>query len=303
VTVGAFETAYHTQQNTGFVAEFDLATTSPATNETETTLTPSANSVTPGTTVTFTATVSPASGTVMPTGNVVFSVDEATVATVALSAGKATYTIATLPAGQHYVLASYGGSTTYEASGDGLNEIVSPHKPVISPASGTYYAQQTVSITDATAASPLYYTLDGSTPSVFSKAYTAPLAINTSKTVTAVAVAEHDATSAEASATYTIVGSPVVLAGPATAVASASATLNAYVNTAGVAGAYSFRYGTSSAALTTATSWTELSASAARRALNATITALQANTTYYYQVKIITAGGTTIGAVQHFTTP
>jgi len=302
VTVDAFETAYHTQQNTGFVANFDLAATPPSTADTETTLTPSANSVTPGTTVTFTATVKPTSGTVIPTGNVVFSLDESTVATVALSAGKATYTNATLVAGQHYVLASYGGSTEYGASGDGLNEIVSPIKPMISPASGTYYAQQTVSITDATAASPLYYTLDGSTPTVFSTVYATPLAINTSKTVTVVAVAEHDATSPEASATYTIVGSPAVLAGPATAVGTTGATLNAYVNTAGVAGSYLFRYGTSSTALTTNTAWTVLSASATRATASATVTTLAAKTKYYYQVKVITAGGTTVGAVQSFTT-
>ena len=302
VTAGALETAYHTQQNTGFVADFDLAATPPATKDTETTLTPSANSVTPGTSVTFTATVKPTSGTVIPTGNVVFSVDEATVATVALSAGKAAYTTATLPAGQHYVLASYGGSTAYEASGDGLNEIVLPIKPVISPASGTYYAQQTVTITDATAGSPLYYTLNGSAPTVFSTLYTTPLLVNTSKTVAVVAVAEHDATSPEVSATYTIVGSPTVLAGPATAVGTTAATLNAYVNTAGVAGSYSFHYGTSSAALDMATAATGLGASATRATASVTLSTLVTKTTYYYQVIVTTAGGTTTGAVQSFTT-
>jgi len=302
VTVGAFETAYHTQQNTGFVADFDLAATPPTTKDTETALTPSANSVAPGTAVTFTVTVKPTSGTVIPTGNMVFSVDEVPVATVALSAGTAAYTNSTLAAGQHYVLASYSGSTEYEASGDGFNEIVSPIKPVISPASGTYYAQQSVTITEATAASPLYYTLDGSPPTVFSTAYTTPIAVNTSKTVAAVAVAEHDATSSEVSATYTIVGSPTVLAGPATAVGTTGATLNAYVNTAGVAGSYSFRYGTTSTALTTATATTALSASINRATATATLSTLTANTTYYYQVEVTTAGGTTAGAVQSFTT-
>jgi hypothetical protein len=302
VTAGAFETAYHTQQNTGFVADFDLAATAPTTKETETTLTPSANSVTPGTAVTFTATVKPASGTVIPTGSVIFSVDEATVATVALASGKATYTNSALVAGQHYVLASYGGSTAYEASGDGMIEIVSPVKPVILPAAGTYYSQQTVSITDGTANSPLYYTLDGSTPSVFSTAYTAPIVISTAKTVSVVAVAEHDATSAEVSAAYTIIGSPTVLAGPATAVGTTGATLNAYVNTAGVVGSYAFHYGTSATALTTATTAAALSASATRTTASAALTALKSSTKYYYQVVVTTAGGTTAGAVGSFTT-
>ena len=296
VTAGAFETAYHTQQNTGFVAEFDLAAIAPTTKETETTLAVSANSVTPGTAVTFTATVKPASGTVIPTGNVVFSVDEAIVATVALSAGKATYTNSTLLAGEHYVLASYGGSTAYQASGDGFNEIVSPSRPVITPASGTYYAQQTVSITEGTANSPLYYTINGTVPTVFSTVYTAPLVVNTSKTVSVVAVAEHDASSAEVSAAYTIVGSPTVLAGPATGIATPKSTLTAYVNTAGVAGSYYFRYGTASTALTTLTPTTVLSASAIRVTASAALTALKTKTTYYYQVVVTTAGGVTAGA-------
>ncbi len=302
VTAGAFQTAYHTQQNTGFVADFDLAAAPPATKETETTLTPSANSVTPGTSVRYTAKVKPASGTVIPTGNVVFSVDEAKVATVALSAGEATYTNSKLPAGQHYVLASYGGSTTYEASGDGLNEIVSPVKPVLSLAGGTYYAQQTVRIAGSTAGAPLYYTLNGSTPTVFSAMYTTPLTISTDKTVSVVAIAGRDAPSEEVSATYTIVGSPVVLAGPATAVGTTGATLNAYVNTAGVTGSYSFHYGTTRTALTTSTPAAALNASPNRSTASATLTALRAKTTYYYQVVVKTAGGTTTGALQSFIT-
>jgi hypothetical protein len=301
LTTGAFQTAYHTQQNTGFVADFDLGA-APTSKESETTLTASADSVTPGTAVTFTATVTPVSGTVIPTGSIVFSVDEATVATIALTGGKATYTNSTLVAGQHYVLASYGGSTSYEASGDGFNEIVAPAKPVISLASGTYYAQQSVSITDGTANSPLYYTLDGSTPSVFSTVYTAPIVVSTTKTVSVVAVAEHDATSAEVSAAYTIVGSPNVLAGPATAVGTTGATLSAYVNTNGVAGSYSFHYGTATTALTTATATTALVASATRATASAALTGLKASTKYYYQVVVTTAGGMTAGAVGSFTT-
>jgi hypothetical protein len=246
--------------------------------------------------------VKPASGTVIPTGNVVFSVDEATVATVALSAGKATYTNSTLPAGEHYVLASYGGSTAYQASGDGFNEIVSPIKPVITPAAGTYYTQQTVTITDATKGSPLYYTVDGSTPTVFSTVYTAPIVVSTSRTVSVVAVAQHDASSAEVSAAYTIVGSPSVLAGPATGIGTPKATLTAYVNTAGVAGTYYFRYGTASTALTTVTPTTALIASTARATASAGLTTLKTRTTYYYQVVVTTAGGTTAGAIESFTT-
>jgi hypothetical protein len=74
------------------------------------------------------------------------------------------------------------------------------------------------------------------------------------------------------------------------------------VNTAGVAGSYSFHYGTSSTVLTTATATTTLTASVNRATATATLNTLAANTTYYYQVQVTTAGGTTTGAVQSFTT-
>lgn len=78
----------------------------------------------------------------------VFSIDETTAKTVALrSAGEATYSTSSLPAGEHYILASYAGSSTYAPSGDGFNEIITPIKPIISPAGGTYTSQQTVTIT------------------------------------------------------------------------------------------------------------------------------------------------------------
>jgi hypothetical protein len=104
------------------------------------------------------------------------------------------------------------------------------------------------------------------------------------------------------SAEYTIIGSPTVLAGPATAVGTTGATLNAYVNTAGVVGSYAFHYGTSATALTTATTAAALSASATRTTASAALTALKSSTKYYYQVVVTTAGGTTAGAVGSFTT-
>jgi hypothetical protein len=302
VTPDAFENKYHTQQNTGFVADFGLGT-APTTKETVTTLTPSSNSVIPGTALTFTAQVAPASGSGTATGSLVFSIDEATVATVPLSsAGKATYSTSTLPAGAHYVLASYAGNSTYGASGDGLNEIIAPVKPVISPPAGTYTSQQSVTVTEPTKSAVLYYTADGSAPSRFSTAYSVPLIINTSKTLNAVAVAENDANSVVVTATYTIAGSPGVLAAPATAVGAANATLNAFVDTQGIAGSYVFHYGTSSAALTSSTAKTALAASSARVPASAQITGLKSKTTYYYEVVVTTAGGVCTGAVVQFTT-
>jgi hypothetical protein len=301
VTAGALETTYHSTQNMGFVADFDLGA-APTTGDSLTTLTPSANSVSPGTTVTFTATVAPATGTTTPTGNVVFSIDEATVATVALSGGVATYSTSALVAGEHYVLATYAGSATFSSSGDGLNEFIVPVVPVVSPPGGTYTSQQTVTITDTTNAALLYYTLNGSAPTVFSTQYSAPIIVNTTTTLNAIAVSERTADSADVSDVYTIVGSPAVLAAPAAAIGSTSATLNAFVNDLGLAGTYYFQYGTSSTALTSSTAKTALGASTTRAQVSAALSTLTAGATYYFQVVVTTSGGTTTSAVLSFTT-
>lgn len=302
VTGDAFETKYTSNQNTGFVADFDLGA-APDVTDSETTLTATATSVVPGAAVTFTAAVAPATGSAVATGSVTFSVDEAAVATVALNgAGKSTWSTSSLAAGGHYILATYGGSATLASSGDGLNEFVIPVKPVITPPAGTYTSQQTVAVTDTTGKSVLYYTLDGSAPTVFSSQYTAPITVNTSKTFNVVAVSGRIADSAEVSAAYTIVGSPSVLAAPATSISTPKATLNAYVNTQGLSGSYYFVYGTSSASLTSTTSSTALPASSTRAAASTQLSALASKTTYYYQVVVTTAGGTTAGAIQSFAT-
>jgi hypothetical protein len=302
VTAGAFEAKYDTQQNTGFVADFNLAASSTA-KDTVTTISSSANPGTPGESVVFTAAVTPESGTTVPTGVVTFSVDEGKVATVTLSSvGKATYTATSLPAGQHYVLASYSGSSLSYASGDGFNEVIAPLAPVLTPPGGTYTSQQTVTIKAPTAGAALYYTLNGTAASMFTTPYTAPISIFNTKTVTAVALAENDAYSTPVSATYTIIGSPAVLAAPATAIGTTTATLNAFVNGDGLAGQYFFRYGTTSTALTTSTAKKATAAGTTRTQVSAAVTALKSKTTYYFQVVFVTAGGTTAGAIESFTT-
>jgi len=300
-TTDAFETTYNSQQNTGFVASFNFGTPVTALPS-NTTLAASANPVVPGTTVTFTATVAPVSGTGTPTGSIVFSIDEAAVATVTLSAGKATYTTSTLTAGEHYVLAAYSGSSTYAASGDGFNEVIQPKTPIITPAAGTYNSEQTVTITSPTAGGVLYYTLDGTSPTVFSTPYTAPIILITSKTVSAVAVATNDAYSAVASSVINVIGSPTVLGSAATPVATTTATLNAFVNSLGLTGTYIFHYGISATALTTATTSTALTAANTRVQASANLTGLTGGKTYYFQVTATTAGGITNGPILSFTT-
>ena len=76
--------------------------------------------------------------------------------------------------------------------------------PVFSPAGGTYTAAQTVTLTGATAGSTIYYTTDGSTPTISSAKYAAPITVSTSETVNAISVATGYGTSAVSSAAYVI---------------------------------------------------------------------------------------------------
>ncbi|MCQ2288705.1 MAG: chitobiase/beta-hexosaminidase C-terminal domain-containing protein, partial [Muribaculaceae bacterium] len=75
--------------------------------------------------------------------------------------------------------------------------------PKFSVAGGTYHGAQTVAINCGTSGASIYYTLDGTTPSASSTAYTAPLSITATTTVKAIAV-KGDKKSDVAEATYTI---------------------------------------------------------------------------------------------------
>ncbi len=79
--------------------------------------------------------------------------------------------------------------------------------PVLSPAPSTYTTAQSVTLTAASGAT-IYYTLDGTLPTLGSSVYAAPLAVSATTTVKAMAVKSGSLTSAVASGTYTI--TPVV---------------------------------------------------------------------------------------------
>ena len=69
--------------------------------------------------------------------------------------------------------------------------------PVIMPGTGTYTSAQTVSITDATSGSTIFYALNGPA-STSSTKYTAPFVVSSTTTVNAIATAPNFATSATA---------------------------------------------------------------------------------------------------------
>ena len=77
-------------------------------------------------------------------------------------------------------------------------------QPIFSLPGGTYASAQTVTITDATPNSSIYYTTDGSIPTASSSKYTSGIAIGSSETLRAIAIGPNQAQSLVTSATYTI---------------------------------------------------------------------------------------------------
>jgi hypothetical protein len=111
--------------------------------------------------------------------------------------GAVKYVVPTIANGKVYVGAK-GQISTY-----GLLATPTAVPPVISPGSGTFIGQQTVTIA-AAANATIYYTIDGLMPNNSSAIYqsSTPLVVSTSETITAIASATGYITSAPASATY-----------------------------------------------------------------------------------------------------
>ena len=120
--------------------------------------------------------------------------------------------------------------------------------PTFSLATGTYSGPQTVTISDVTSGSTIYYTTDGTTPTTASAQYSGSITVSSSETIEAIATAAGDAQSAVATATYTIAGTLTVylsapgvqsstVTGAATETFDALSTgthTSAYVSTAGI---------------------------------------------------------------------
>ncbi len=83
---------------------------------TATTLTASAAAVTQNSPITLVATVKPASGTTAPTGTVTFLNGGTVIGSATLSSGVGSLTTSTLPAGADALVASYAGSSSFNAS-------------------------------------------------------------------------------------------------------------------------------------------------------------------------------------------
>jgi len=76
--------------------------------------------------------------------------------------------------------------------------------PTFSPPAGTYAAAQTVTISDATPGAIIYYTTNGTTPTVSSTVYAGAINVASTEALQAFATATSYSTSADATAAYTI---------------------------------------------------------------------------------------------------
>ena len=76
--------------------------------------------------------------------------------------------------------------------------------PTFSPAAGTYTSAPTVTISDATLGASIFYTTDGSTPTINSTMYSTPITVSANETVSALAVGTGDTNSTVATAAYVI---------------------------------------------------------------------------------------------------
>ncbi|MCR5646181.1 MAG: chitobiase/beta-hexosaminidase C-terminal domain-containing protein [Bacteroidales bacterium] len=81
--------------------------------------------------------------------------------------------------------------------------------PTFTPAAGTYYEAQSVTIACATEGATIHYTLDGTDPTANSPVYTTAIAISATTTVKAFATKEGMTDSEIATAVYTITEAPV----------------------------------------------------------------------------------------------
>jgi len=103
-------------------------------------------------------------------------------------------------------------------------------------------------------------------------------------------------------ASYIYQSAPAVTTEAATNLTASGATLNGTVNANNATTQYWFAYGTSASALSKTTAKTGALTGTKATAVNATLTGLTANTTYYFQLQASNAEGTTPGKVLSFKT-
>jgi sugar lactone lactonase YvrE len=173
--------------------------------------------------------------------------------------------------------------------------------PKVTPATGTYNAPITVTITDTTPNAIIYYTTDYSIPTTSSPVYKGSFGVSSADVVRAIAVATGYSPSAVATASYAFVTPPAIELATVLNIATPDATFEARVEAFNLAGSVWFTYGKSSTALTSQTPYVSVPAGGLGVA-SVTVKTLAGKTTYYYQAWVETSAGISSGPIQSFTT-
>jgi len=153
----------------------------------------------------YSATITPPAGT-----NYYIQVVDASGAIVAGGLNQTSVTWNAYQGGNYYVqVYTTGSSTTSESYSLNVFQVTSPSgvvaNPVFSPAAGTYYSAQNITVTTSTAGSTIRYTVDGSAPNCFnSLTYIAAINIAATTTINAIGCQNGYTTSAVSTALYTM---------------------------------------------------------------------------------------------------
>ncbi len=101
--------------------------------------------------------------------------------------------------GFSYLSGAQNDRWEYRQSG---NYVSAAATPIFSLASGSYTAAQSVTISDATAGATIFYTTDGSTPTISSAVYGGAIMVTANETIKAIATATNYTSSGVATAAY-----------------------------------------------------------------------------------------------------
>jgi uncharacterized repeat protein (TIGR03803 family) len=195
----------------GTVFSFSLEVGGTMPSTTSLSLSPASVTVGSAGPVVMTATVAPVSGSGTPTGVVAFFNGSSELGSADLSGGVATcsYNSGSLALGTYQITAIYSGDGTFAESTSSAQTLTVTSfppaaTPTFSPASGTYNSTQTVTISDTATGATIYFTNDGTTPTTSSEVYSAPITVDSTETINAIAAGSEYSDSAVATATYTI---------------------------------------------------------------------------------------------------
>lgn len=111
-------------------------------------------------------------------------------------------------------IATKKGSSSAVATGTYTIQPPQVATPTFDPAPGSYGSPVSVTITDATPGASIYYTTDGTIPTTSSTSYAGPIAVGSTTTVEAIAVAGGYSNSAVATAAYSIQSATSQVAAP-----------------------------------------------------------------------------------------